>query len=469
LIQTNIEQNIETANNYDNLIRKYSFASNGYYILRINSSIKWDELTDLVCNKLKESETFNIEKSDVLILIKSMILAKIFNHPIPQIPKEISNNKIYKEFLHIKVEDEIPTIKMISSFRQTLIDTRLYKIILEMFYNQLSEHNFEISYNLNPKLKIKTNESELNKINEENSKINVEDKLYVQMYDLFFKSLGVSSSDDFLSNKEIKSTQIMKKLKYIDEIIRELKKKLDYVDKKSEIRNTEETKNITEKKIETKIEEPIELFPKFKKEGIFNDENLTEDYELGYRFYELGLKMGFFNVKLDNNNESSRISTAEFFPNTFWTSVKQRSRWIAGICLQNWKAHKWKGNLTMKYFLFRDRKPLFSLLSAFLSNVIFVYLIYVVVTNILFGGNAVYLISNSPVLWYIMAANVIFMVSRASHRFIFTYNWYGFKYAFYSFFRLILDTAVNFFAVIRSINVFKKTKKKVVWDSTSHY
>jgi adsorption protein B len=227
--------------------------------------------------------------------------------------------------------------------------------------------------------------------------------------------------------------------------------------------------NEKENENESHLEEPTEFHPQIKKEGIFNDENLTEDYELGYRFFELGLKMGFFNVKLDNNNESSRISTAEFFPNTFWASVKQRSRWIAGICLQNWKAHKWKGNLTMKYFLFRDRKPLFSLLSAFLSNVILFYLVYAVVTNLVFGGDAVFLISHSSVLWYIMAANVIFMVSRASHRFIFTYNWYGFKYAFYSFFRLILDTAINFFAVLRSISVYKKIKKKVFWDSTSHY
>jgi hypothetical protein len=467
IAQSHTRKTTEVTEKFDNVIRKYSYASNGYYLLRIDSSIKWMELTDFVSANLKVSKSLKFEKFNTLVLIKSLVLAKIFDYPAHKIPSEIANNKIYMEFLKIDKDDKIPSIKIISSFHQTLIETGLYDLIMGKFYKQLLEQNFEISYSLDSGAN--TKENELNKLNESNSKINIDDKLYVQMYDLFFKNLDVSTTDDFLSDKEIRSNQMMKKLKYVDEIIQELKKKLEKVDQISKTSTSNETENNISKEKEIKIEEPIELYPKFKMEGIFNDENLTEDYELGYRFHELGLKMGFFNVKLDNNNESSRISTAEFFPNTFWTSVKQRSRWIAGICLQNWKAHKWKGNLTMKYFLFRDRKPLFSLLSAFLSNVIFLYLMYVIITNILFGGNAVYLVSNSPVLWYIMAANVIFMVSRASHRFIFTYNWYGFKYAFYSFFRLILDTAINFFAVLRSMSVYRKIKKKVVWDSTSHY
>jgi hypothetical protein len=463
--QPHSKLNTEITKTYNNIIKKYSYVSNGYYLLRIDSTINWNEFTDIIHKSLKESKISNFEEPVILVLTKSLILAKIFDYPNHQIPSEISDNKIYMEFLRIDKEENIPTIKMIISFYQTLIENGLYDFIIEKFYKQLSKQNFEITGILN----MDSKEDNLNKPNEENSKINIDNKLFMQMYDIFFKTLDVYETDDFLSNKEIKSNEMKKKLKNVDEIIRELKKKMNSVIKISEKSTLTAIENKNKEKKELQIIEPIEFYPKLKNEGIFNDESLTEDYELGYRFHQLGLKMGFFNVKLDNNNESSRISTAEFFPNTFWASVKQRSRWIAGICLQNWKAHKWKGNLTMKYFLFRDRKPLFSLLGAFLSNVIFLYLIYAIVTNLLFGGNSVFLVSHSPILWYIMAANVIFMVSRASHRFVFTYNWYGFKYAFYSFFRLILDTAINFFAVLRSISVYRKIKKKVVWDSTSHY
>lgn len=219
-----------------------------------------------------------------------------------------------------------------------------------------------------------------------------------------------------------------------------------------------------------KIEnEPLVIRPKSKTEGIFNDVNLTEDYELGMRFFQLGLKTGFFNVKLDGEKNSTRIATAEFFPNKFWPAVKQRSRWIAGICLQNWKAHKWNGNLRTKYFLFRDRKPLISFWSIFFSNAILLYFIYLAIGTIFNFDNSLITGKIHPALSFLMIFNLLFMVSKTIHRFIFTSGWYGYRYGLASIFRLGVDSIINFFAIIRSISVFRKTKEKVVWDATTHY
>ena len=322
--------------------------------------------------------------------------------------------------------------------------------------------------------------------------------LYKKLFDTFYgqNSKTDSIKDEHKVEPEKKDEIVKERLQTIDAKINELKESLNsFYSSSPQLEETKETEVLTaEKEIveqepvtETQPESSIVeekstgeatqitphgvlvLTPKAKKEGIFNDANLTEDYELGYRFYELGFKTGFFNVKLDKYDDATRIATAEFFPNTFWTSVKQRSRWIAGICFQNWKSHKWKGNLSTKYFLFRDRKSIFSFIGAFLSNIVILYFIYSIIANV-FQFKYVYsLVGHSSVLWYLMIANLLFMISRASHRFIFTYNWYGFKYAFFSFFRLILDTFVNFFAIARSVDVFRKTKKKVVWDATSHY
>jgi hypothetical protein len=446
------EKNNDLKEQYDESIRKYSLASNGYYILRLDSSVNWDYLTNFIFIGLLKTDVLNYNKSDINVLIKSLILARIFEYSDIQIPEEVAKSKIFINFLQLNSEESIPTFSLINTFRQTLLENNLYDALLENFYNQLIEHNFELSHSFNyDSINHSDENTNENQIDEEYKFID-NDKIYAKMTDLYFKTLDDANIDESQKENGINSNHIMKKLQYVDEFIQDLKKKID-----------------NRNEIEKQIEEPIELHPAFKKEGIFNDENLTEDYELGYRYHQLGLKMGFFNVKLDENNESSRISTAEFFPNTFWATVKQRSRWIAGICFQNWKAHKWEGNLTMKYFLFRDRKPLFSLLSAFLSNLILFYLIYVVTTKFFFDGKSAYIISNSMALWFLMAANVIFMISRASHRFIFTYNWYGFKYAFFSFFRLVIDTAINFFAVLRSISVYRRSKKKVVWDATTHY
>jgi hypothetical protein len=368
-----------------------------------------------------------------------------------------------------------------------------------------------------------------NNKNQEKEKSEVDltgtEKLYNKMINSFFVSLDENDSkkaEETVTKGEEKENIIQEKLQYTNKIIQELKdslKNLDEISVSGEIHEPEKLiETIPEKpvfeeivtEVEAKIgpeiivapetiivpetivqraapviepelkEEPareekiilpspVLIYPQEKTEGIFNDENLTEDYELGFRFHQLGLKMGFFNVILDMNNDASRISTAEFFPNTLWSAVKQRSRWIAGICFQNWKEHQWKGNLTAKYFMFRDRKPLFSIIGAFLSNILFLYMVYVLAANIFKFANPDFVVRYGSVLWYLMVANLFFMISRITHRFAFTYNWYGFMFASRSIFRLVIDTFVNFLAVLRSFKVYKQTKKKVVWDSTTHY
>jgi hypothetical protein len=289
---------------------------------------------------------------------------------------------------------------------------------------------------------------------------------YKKIFDVFDKGLdmdsGIIADYSSVSTKEI---ELKVKLNNANVIINDLKIKLNNA-------LPEKIEDPLAKKIlttDTLDVEPLVLRPAAKTEGIFNDANLTEDYELGMRFYQLGLKTGFFNVKLDGDKNSTRVATAEFFPNKFWPAVKQRSRWIAGICLQNWKAHKWDGNLTTKYFLFRDRKPLLSFWSTFLSNILLIYFIYLAVGSVFNFDNSLISGKISPVLAYLMTFNLVFMVSKAVHRFIFTSGWYGPAYGFASIFRLAIDSFINFFAIIRSVSVYRKTKHKVVWDATTHY
>ncbi|MBI5404175.1 MAG: hypothetical protein HY959_12310 [Ignavibacteriae bacterium] len=282
------------------------------------------------------------------------------------------------------------------------------------------------------------------------------------LFDEFNKELDADRADTKLTSDK---TELKDKLNSANAIINKLIEKLNET-QISILSRENETSNKNLLSIE---DEPLVIRPESKTEGIFNDVNLTEDYELGMRFYQLELKTGFFNVKLDGDKNSTRIATAEFFPNKFWPAVKQRSRWIAGICLQNWKAHKWNGNLRTKYFLFRDRKPLISFWSTFLSNVILLYFIYLGISSAFNIDNSLITGNINPALWFLMIFNLLFMVSKGVHRFIFTSGWYGAKYGFASIFRLAIDSFINFFAIIRSVSVYHKTKKKVVWDATTHY
>jgi hypothetical protein len=246
----------------------------------------------------------------------------------------------------------------------------------------------------------------------------------------------------------------------------------------------EETKEIEVEKISTAfMQPPVEVhepevkeikdneinLKKKRKVEIFNDSNLTEDYELGLRFYKLGFKTAFINMTTNSKDVMARIATSEYFPNTFWGAVKQRSRWIAGIAFQNWKIHKWKGSLKTKYFLFRDRKSLISAIGILLSNIVFAYFV-VYLASITFNFQfTIPLIEKGAVLWYLMLGTFFFMVSRLIHRFAFTYNWYGLRYAIFSIVRLPFDNIINIFATARAFKVYQTNKKKVVWDSTDHY
>jgi adsorption protein B len=202
---------------------------------------------------------------------------------------------------------------------------------------------------------------------------------------------------------------------------------------------------------------------------VFNDANLTEDYELGLRLYKLGYKTAYINLLLDKNNANSRIATGEYFPNNFWAAVRQRSRWTAGICFQNWKMHKWTGSFKTKYFLLRDRKTIFSNFMVLLSNLVFALFMFYLLGFSLGINYLESFVETNSALWFFLWVCFFFMVWRLIHRFVFTYNWYGFRYAVFSLIRISFDNLINFFATFRALRVFMTMKNKVVWESTEHY
>ena len=71
---------------------------------------------------------------------------------------------------------------------------------------------------------------------------------------------------------------------------------------------------------------------------LFLEQNCLDMHRYGYSEFFV---TNYINLLIDKHNPNSRVATGEYFPNTFWAAVRQRSRWTAGICFQNWKMHKW--------------------------------------------------------------------------------------------------------------------------------
>ena len=108
--------------------------------------------------------------------------------------------------------------------------------------------------------------------------------------------------------------------------------------------------------------------------AIFNTASLTEDYDLGLRLKAYGLRQAFVKYfvhreVMDRHPLTGRrrirrvrelVCVKEFFPGTFRTAVRQKSRWVLGISLQGWQQIGWSGSGWRRYMLWRDRKALFT-------------------------------------------------------------------------------------------------------------
>jgi adsorption protein B len=92
----------------------------------------------------------------------------------------------------------------------------------------------------------------------------------------------------------------------------------------------------------------------------FADDSLTEDYELGLKLHAAGGRAVLVRHLIDGR----LVATAEHFPATLATAVRQKARWAHGISLAGWDRIGWRGGLVDRWMLWRDRKgPAMALVS----------------------------------------------------------------------------------------------------------
>ncbi len=94
-----------------------------------------------------------------------------------------------------------------------------------------------------------------------------------------------------------------------------------------------------------------------RKNRVFEPASLTEDYESGVRIFRLGFRQFFAPLE---RRDSAFLATREYFPRTFHAAVRQRTRWVTGICLQGWERLGWREPGITRYWFWRDRKALIT-------------------------------------------------------------------------------------------------------------
>ena len=219
----------------------------------------------------------------------------------------------------------------------------------------------------------------------------------------------------------------------------------------------------------------------------FRTDSLTEDYDVGLRLRELGLRQIFARYwttreRLQRHwltGETRRVRrrelvcAREYFPSTLRAAVRQKARWVVGIALQGWRTWGWRGDWITRYMLLRDRKVLLMSVVAMAG-----YLILALVTlhwlwlRLDSGAwTTPSLIEPPGVLWMLLAANLVVLVLRALQRALCTGLLYGPLEALLSLPRMVWGNVINFLATVRALRQWLrhlKTGETIGWDKTTH-
>ncbi len=215
---------------------------------------------------------------------------------------------------------------------------------------------------------------------------------------------------------------------------------------------------------------------------IFNTDSLTEDYDFGLRLKLTGGKAIFVRQTIlrTRDHEGNRldkpypdlITTRAHFPSTFYTALRQRTRWMVGIIFQNWKQFGWVGDVRTRWLLFHDRKGLWANALVLLN-----YLFLLVSTSHMSLRWLVWP-GMSPMLgasWWVKAAFatcLLMMLNRVAQRAIATARIYGWRQGGLSLFRLAWDNLINICVTFRATNQFVTSElkgAKIAWDKTQHF
>jgi adsorption protein B len=219
----------------------------------------------------------------------------------------------------------------------------------------------------------------------------------------------------------------------------------------------------------------------------FDAQSLTEDYDIGFRLKEKGLKEIFvrFPVILDNSEaarkklltgqsirDSNVICVREYFPDTLATAIRQKSRWITGIVFQGYKTHRWTPNPILNYFLWRDRKGAITNFISFIATIILFQLILLWLYQNLWPDAYHFLsiFESSEWLMGFLWLNFFLMMNRIAQRIFFVSSYYGLLEGLLSVPRLFWGNYINFMANWKAVKqvIAHSDVRRIAWDKTTH-
>lgn len=222
----------------------------------------------------------------------------------------------------------------------------------------------------------------------------------------------------------------------------------------------------------------------FGDEPLCPEDSLTEDYKLSLILAEKGFNTHFVLEKvprlMDNNTVRwDFVATRSFFPDTFKTAVRQKTRWIYGITMQSakfseiFKSHNM--GFAGRYSLYKDLKAKLSNLMVLPGYLVFIYYIVSLFVSV------PYMYPQGSLSYDLCVFLTIMMVFRQLMRAVAITNFYGFRSMAVACLlpplmpiRLVWGNIINMTATVKAwkLNYIgagtKKKTKKVAWSKTDH-
>ncbi|GGU50975.1 bacteriophage N4 adsorption protein B [Pseudomonas laurentiana] len=218
----------------------------------------------------------------------------------------------------------------------------------------------------------------------------------------------------------------------------------------------------------------------------FDVQSLTEDYDIGFRLKQKGMKCIFARYSMNDPQLALKrewrwgmsrefaqvICVREHFPRDWQHAIRQKSRWIVGIVFQGTSNLGWGHTKALNYFLWRDRRGLFAYLLSFLVNLLFLVLLAMWLVTVIapHAWRFPSILSDSPVLVTLLWLNGLLLINRLFQRGYFVTRYYGIIEGLLSAPRMMWSNFVNFFANLRALRQVLEMgdSRRVAWDKTTH-
>ncbi|MBS0358270.1 MAG: glycosyltransferase, partial [Proteobacteria bacterium] len=220
----------------------------------------------------------------------------------------------------------------------------------------------------------------------------------------------------------------------------------------------------------------------------FSKNSLTEDYDSALKIHLAHLKTRFLFKTLPqtkpakkwiwfgktiNKSTKEYIATRSLFPKTYRAALRQRTRWMMGISLQEWNNIGWPGDFVTLYSLAHDRKSVFSNFITLIAYLVSVYWLIDYIYGEFFPGTPVLsqLLAQHPSAYVLIVICSSFMIIRLTQRFLLTARIYGFWAGLTSIPRVFYANFLNANTAFLAIYLFLKAKffkKTIQWIKTTN-